>query len=154
MVIENCVPVQHKAHIATGNTKGALKKCTLAMFKNIGAEPIGRWYRDLWAEHGLNVDRGLLASPKDIRVRHLIPLIGLGAWLNDVDISGRDWVREGKKGTYDLRAQAALRYQGKNRKWKEKGVDIQQLYTWLDDGYWASYILGTMGLGLDEFRNQ
>lgn len=152
MVLENCIPLEHEAHIRIGNSKEALRKCALRMFDRLSATRIKDWYIDLWQEHDLSVDRGLLLPPKEWKVRNLVPLIDLGAAIHNRDMPETGWEVRGDKGTYDIRAQVALRYQGKRRRWKERisehrnGVDTRELYTWLDEGYAAKYMFGVLGL--------
>lgn len=152
MVKENCIPLEHQAHIAIGNSREALRKCALRMFKRISARRVKDWYVTLWQEHGLSVDKGLLLPPKEWKVRNLVPLIELGAAVHDRELPTAGWEYKGEKGTFDIRAQVALRYQGKRRRWKERipehhnGVDISDLHRWIDEGYCAKYMLGMLGL--------
>lgn len=152
MVTENCIPLDHKAHIACGNSKEAIRKCALRMFKRISARRVRDWYVELWQEHGLSVDKGLLLPPKEWRVRNLVPLIELGAAIHDRELPAAGWEVKGGKGTYDIRAQVALKYQRKRRRWKERipehhnGVHTFNLYHWMDEGFCAKYMLGVLGL--------
>lgn len=152
MVVENCIPVQHEAHIAKGNSNESLKKCALRMFNRVSARRVMDWYVSLWKEHDLSVNRGLLIPAKSRKVRALVPLIELGAAIHNKELPPTGWEVKGKKGTYDIRAQVALKFQGKSRKWKERipehhnGVETDQLHIWLDEGLAAKYILGVLGL--------
>jgi hypothetical protein len=155
MVKENCIPVQHKAHIERGNTTRSLAQCTRRMLQVVTANKIGRWYRDLWQKHGLSVDRGLLVPQASMKVRQLVPLISVGALVSEGHVLPETgWNVEGDKGVYDIRAQVALRSQSKRRKWKERlpdehnGYTVQQLRIWLNEGYWTQYMLGVLGLDI------
>lgn len=154
MVVENCVPVQHEAHIREGNTNTARNKCALAIFDRIGAARVGQWYTSLWQEEGLSVNRGILVPPRDMRIRQLIPLMNLGAKIHGRELPEEGWERDGHKGKYDVRAQIVLSFQGRRRKWKEalpkshNGYTIRDLISYLDDGYWANYMCHTLGIDL------
>jgi hypothetical protein len=152
MVVENCIPLQHEAHIEMGNTREALRKCIDSMFKNVGPSRIGYWYRDLWKKHGLSVDKGILRKPKHMKVRELVPLIKLGALAEGVSLPSAGWEYKGKNGRTDIRAQVALRMQRKRRKWKEdipeshNGYHTERLYTWMEEGLWIDYLTKTLGI--------
>jgi len=152
MVMENCIPVQHEAHIARGNSKPALKKCAMQMFRNLSAARIGTWYRDLWKEHNLSVDKGFLVPARDMKVHQLVDMVELGAAIRGQELPKDIWKLDTEKGPTDYRAQVALRYQSRRRKWRARipkehnGFTIGDVKTFMDEGYWAAYMLRTMGL--------
>lgn len=152
MCIENCIPVEPQAHIAMGNTREALEKCGLALIRAIGAFQIGPWYTSLWQEHGLSIDTGLLIPPQALKVWQLIELMEQGARLDGIELPSTGWDQKGKKGITDVRAQVALRFQDKRRKWRDtlpkehNGYTTLELKDWLSEGYWTDYLFRTMGI--------
>lgn len=150
MVLENCIPLQHKAHIAVGNTHEALSKCALPMFRNIGATKICEWYMGL-QEH-ISVNKGIFIPARDMRMYQITKMIELGARIEGVDLGDYDWTVKGNKGKYDIRSQIGLQYQDRRKKWREAppkehgGVFITELSQWLREGHHADYLIRTLGI--------
>jgi hypothetical protein len=154
MVVENCIPLEHRAHIRYGNTHQALTACIPPMFRNVGVERIGVWYAYLWREQGLSMNKGRLYPRRELPMYVLMGMLKLGAkvlrasmpedrgyWLED----NRDW-----------RAAVISKSIGKKKKWAKgtpkswDGYTPADILDCLDTGYWADYMLGVMGVTAEE----
>lgn len=149
-VVENCIPLEHDAHIDRGSTRSSIAKCTPLMFRNVEAEKIGMWYVSLWKEHELSVNRSVLIPIEDMSVTRLVGLMKLGAEIHQKTLpAAKYWLNKDK---IDYRAAIATKYKGKNRKWARgtpnrwKDYDARDLLYYLEEGYWARYILDAIGI--------
>jgi hypothetical protein len=151
-VAENCIPLDHNAHIARGNTREALKILTPVMFRNIGAEKISEWYFGLIEQEGLSLPKGFTPPPKHMRPLRLIDCMYLWADINDRELprNSEYWYDAGTDS--DIRAQVALRFTGRRRKWKErlpktwKDYSTRMLSTYVAEGYYARKMMTALGI--------
>lgn len=148
-VVENCIPLDHDAHIDRGSTKSSMAKCTPKMFRNVGTVNIGEWYVSLWREHDLSMNRGMLIPIEDLSVTRLVEFMNLGAEIHQKPLpAARYWLNEG----IDYRAAIATKYKGKNRHWARgtpnqwKEYYASDLIYYIEEGYWARYMLDVFGM--------
>lgn len=152
MAEENCIPTDHEAHVAEGNTRAGLIKCIPPMFYHVGAMEIGMWYQSLIDEHGLSLDKGILVPMRDLKLYVLLDMINLGAEVmkSSLPEDGAYWLNE---RNVDWRARVALKASGKTRKrWAKntpatwKDYYFSDIVEYLEIGYWTEYMLGALGV--------
>lgn len=149
-VVENCIPLEHDAHIDQGSTRDSMAKCIPLMFRNVGAEKVGGWYVGLWQEHDLSVNRGVLIPVTDLPVVRIVELMNLGAEIHREPLpADKYWLNE---DMVDYRSAIATKHKGRNRRWARgtpnrwKDYDASDLLYYLDEGYWARYMMDVMGI--------
>lgn len=161
-VKENVILVHHQCHIDYGQTKTMLRACLYEICQAVGARYVGRWYRSLWQDHGLNLRRGILLPKKGIPMYICMGYLERGAELGRRQLpQGEDeWlIGRGTRHARDFRALCVKRWQGKTIKKIDRppsswaGYSVEVMLRLIRDGYWFDYLSYTFGFDPQEVAN-
>ena len=124
-----------------GQEREMARRCLYAAARVWSPQAIAQWYISLWQTHNLAVKKGLLIPRKRITVGSALNSVRSGCELLDIHLKE-------KPDRDEMIGLAIKRWRGHNTRTPRyyQGVVFTLLIQAVDEGYWASYLLGIIGL--------